>query len=284
MKRILLKTAVVTFVVVGPSLAQESDVTQITTKTTTLSSEADLLRDLWSIDDAKPLETGRLEFRTTFRWITSEAPANGGDSDDDSLIIPGLTWGAAENLELYSEVPVWVGDAGNRPDGLDGNADTTVGATWRFCDSLDIFPDVKSAAALRTSARLPTGDQSNGVDGELRLILTNDYESGLRSHLNAFGVTVNGDNDPDAREFQWGFLVGMDGPLCADGTVRWVADYFHRSSIHNGESNMNLLELGWEWDMAEAHKLGVAMQFGLDQTGDTPNFTVGLAYAYALLR
>ena len=120
------------------------------------------------------------------------------------------------------------------------------------------------------------------MDGEARLIFTNDYDSGMRSHLNGFVQTINGDNDSELREFQWGVVVGMDGPLCGDGTIRWVADYLHRSGQHNGSRNINLLELGWEWDMEAGRKLGMSWQIGLDGNEDTPNVGAVITYAHSL--
>lgn len=279
MKRIAVLTCSI-MVVGAPVLAQESETTYQTTTTTTLASKADLVRELWFIDDARTIDPGSVDLRMTFRWITANAPANLGDSDDDFIVVPGLAWGPCDNVEVFADVPVWVGDSGDKPGVKDGNADTNLGFTWRFWEGKDTW---NSALAFRGTARIPTGDDSDGVDGEFRLILTNEYESDLRSHINVFGQTVNGDVDPGLRDFQWGFLAGMDGPLCMQGAVRWVADYLHRSSYHDGASNINLMELGWEWDMAEAQKLGMSVQVGLDRTGDTPNVGAAIAYSHSLL-
>ena len=152
--------------------------------------------------------------------------------------------------------------------------------------------------ALSASARVPTGCGSEGVDGELRLIMTYEYDNGVRSHLNVFGKSVNGDNHEtwrpdddcgfddcvclDPRNFQYGAVIGFDGPLCADGAVRWVFDYMYRSSYYNARTGMNMAELGWEWTMSEMQKLGMSVQIGLDHVGDTPNFGAGLMYALSL--
>jgi len=311
MKRITLMMLVLTFV--GTSaLAQESDVTKETTTTTTVSGDADLLRELWFVDDARTVPTGQVDLRLGFRWITASAPANLGDSSDDFIVTPSLAWGVYENIELFADVPAWVGDSGDKGPYEEGNGDANVGFTWRFMEPVDIWP----AGAFRTTIRVPTGDNSNGVDAEGRLIFTNEYDSGIRSHINLFGTTVNGDNweslkigdtdltlggleeiipeeilglfggeesgVPEPRNFQWGVVLGLDGPLCGDGAVRWVVDYLHRSSIHYGRSNMHLLEAGWEWTISDAQKLGMSVQAGLDHTGDTPNFGASIVYAHSL--
>jgi len=138
------------------------------------------------------------------------------------------------------------------------------------------------ATALQASARIPTGDGSSGVDGELRLIFTNDYDSGLRSHLNGFVYSSNGDNVENNRHFQYGAAIGLDGPLCADGAVRWVIDYINRSSTQYGNSSMNLLDLGWQWKMSDMANWGMSFQVGLDDEDETPNFGAKMTYAHSL--
>lgn len=312
MKRILVVTCV--FSLVGPVMAQESEVTTVTTTEAPVGGVDLLSPPLWNMEDATPLDTNRVDLRLGFRWVTSSAPANWGDSDDDFVLEPTIVWGCYPNVQLSLSTPIWLGDGGDRPgmkgypggdddgwsdgggflgfgddwsDGLDGNADTYLGVLWRIYEQQSVtcagggcipLPSV----ALSGTMRVPTGCDSNGVDGELRLILTNEYDSGIRSHINGFVKTVNGDNDVDPEDFQWGVVLGADGPLCADGAVRWVADYMLRSPIHDDADEMNIFELGWEWEMADVHKLGMSMQIGLDDEDDTPNFGAGLTYAYSI--
>lgn len=242
------------------------------------ASGVDLLDGLWQMVDATPLPTGDVDLRLGYRWVTASDEANRGDSDDDSIVTPMIVWGACDNAQVSISVPVWLGDQGDIPGNPDGNADTNIGIVWRIADQQDIWPSV----ALGGNLRLPTGDRSNGVDAELRLILTNEYDSDLRSHINAFAESANGDNAEDQRHFQWGVVIGMDGPLCAGGAVRWVADYMHRSSEFDGTSNMNILELGWQWSMSDAESLGFAVQIGLDDNEETPNVGAGIMYSVSL--
>lgn len=289
------------------ALGQETETTTVTTTTTTVDGGANLTSELWYMDDATTLDQGRVELRFTSRWVTAGNPANNGDSSDDFTFTPGIAWGAAENLELFANVPIWLGAGGDRGAFEDGNYDTYAGLTWRLSDQQDWWP----ASALKFTARIPTGDGSDHIDGEARLILTNEYESGIRSHVNAFAYTANGmDDQPsgggddsflgvdlgglgfnflgvggdeiDRRHFQWGFVFGLDGPLCGDGAVRWVLDYMHRSSEYYGRNNTQILEAGWEWDIDECNRLGMSVQIGLDRLGDTPNFGAGVNYTRAL--
>jgi hypothetical protein len=285
--------------VAGAALAQESEEVTVTTVTT---GGEDLLTKLWFMEDATPVDPCQVDLRLGFQWMTASAPANLGDSDDDFILRPAIFWGAADNLELSLSVDAWLGDSGDMGPFEDGNYDTTIGLLWRFHEQTegghqDGYLHLPSMA-LSASARVPTGCGSEGVDGELRLIMTYEYDNGVRSHFNVFGKSVNGDNHEtwrsdddcglddcvclDPRNFQYGAVIGFDGPLCADGAVRWVFDYMYRSSYYNGRTGMNMAELGWEWTMSEMHKLGMSVQIGLDHVGDTPNFGAGLMYALSL--
>lgn len=298
MKRTL--SAACVLALAATTFAQESEKTTVTTTETVVAGGADLISELWNFEDAVPLSCGRADLRLTARWWTASSPASRGDSSDDFVVQPSLVFGVVDNVELSFAVPVWVGDAGDMPGGENGNADTNVGLLWRFMEANGGWP----AMALSAHGRFPTGHDSSGVDGTLALVMTNEYGSGLRSHVNVFGKTVNGHNDEGgrdghggwgwvwdgdddlggARNFQWGFVVGMDGPLCNDGSVRWVADYMNRSSYRYGASNINMLELGWEWAMAETSNLGMSFQIGLDDNEDTPNFGAGITYSMSLTK
>jgi hypothetical protein len=267
-----------------------SEQTTVTTREHVMPSDFYLLRELWSVKDAVPIPCGQLDLRLTGQWITAGAPANRGDSGDDFIITPGLVWGAADDFELFLNVPVWVGSGGEipgiRPDpitggtesGLDGNADAYLGFLWRFADQVDYWP----AAALQFTGRFPTGVRSSGIDVEGRLILTNEYDSGLRSHLNVWGTSANGDNFEELRHFQYGGSIGVDGPLAGDD-LRWVLDYMYVSSRELGNSGTNLADVGWQWRISDVHNLGMSVQIGLDHSDDeAPNFGAKVTYAYAL--
>lgn len=278
MKRILSGIFVLTLAV--SAVAQQKETTTVKTSTTTVKSGFDLLGgETFNVTDATPFETHAVDLRFAFRWETENAPANRGDSNDDFVIQPTIVWGSCPNVEVSVSTPVWVGDGGEIPGQADGNADTYFGLLWRLTDQQDYWP----ALALASSLRTPTGDHSNGVDWELRLAMTNEYDSGIRSHLNFFGITANHDNYENLRHFQYGAVAGLDGPLCADGAVRWVFDYMYRIGQREGGGGKNIAEAGWQWQIADAHRLGMSVQVGLDHAEDeTANMGAALTYAYSL--
>ncbi len=238
----------------------------------------DLLDELWNMQDATPVAEGTMDLRMTLGWVTEGAPANLGDSDDDFVLQPSLVWGTCPNVQLTLSVPIWLGDGGDIGATGDGNGDSYINLLWKFADQ----DGKKPAMAMSGTARIPTGHGSDGIDGELRLILTNSYDSGIRSHMNFFVFSSNTDNDQGLRDFQWGGVIGLDGPLCSEGAVRWVIDYMHRSSEHDGQNDMDLIELGWEWSKADSEKFGMSLQIGADRAGDTPNFGARFSYSKAL--
>ncbi|UCC30423.1 MAG: hypothetical protein JSU86_19760 [Phycisphaerales bacterium] len=306
MKRMCVLMCVV--LAAGTVLAQEEeDVTYETT--TTVSGGEDLMSQLWLLEDATPLNTGQVDLRLGLRWMTASAPANLGDSSDDFVLTPSIVWGAHDNLELSLGVDAWLGDGGDKGPFEDGNYNTTVGLLWRFFEQTSTecgdgclqLPSM----ALSATAWTPTGCGSSGLDGELRLIMTYEYGNGVRSHFNVFAKSVGstdyegvetlsqearrsflaGDDRfaLDPRHFQYGAVIGGDGPLCADGAVRWVADYQYRSSYYYGRTGVHIAELGWEWDISDACRLGMSFLAGLDHSGDTPNFGASLVYSYSLV-
>jgi hypothetical protein len=280
------------------AVAQEEDRTVETATTTTVSSGANLIGELWSVNDTVPIARDQVDLRFTFKYFTDWEISDG----DDFIAQPSILWGAWDNGQVSVRVPFWLGKGGDMGPFEDGNGDVYIGALWRLMDQVDYWPSL----ALSAEGRFPTGDGSSGVDGKVSLLLTNDYESGVRSHFNAFIQSVNGDNlessniDPTseaadntfgeinnvtARDLRWGAIVGLDGPLTADGSLRWVVDYAYQNSYTTGQDNIQLVDVGWEWALAEGQMLGMSGQFNVEQDhDDVPNYGVALTYSMALVR
>lgn len=297
MKRYLCVLAVCTLGVAA--VAQESETTNIKTTTTVIVEDSfDLLTPLFLMTDAVPVQPCSVHLRLNFRWETADGAATGGDNDDDFILTPAVVWGIAEDWEVWANVPIWFGDAGNRGPFEDGNYDTYVGALWRFKDQEGMWP----AMALAGEARIPTGDGSSGVDGELRLVMTNDYDSGLRSHVNIFGISQNGNNadtlvgdesegfldfegprQVSSTSCVWGVVVGMDGPLGEGGDLRWVADYMFRGPRYTqSDKNQHVAELGLQWALDGDRAFGIVGTAGLHNDQETPDYGLGMTYSHAL--
>jgi len=254
-------------------MAQQSEETTIVTKTT--ETGYDLVSPLY-MEDVTPVADGGLELRFRFEWLTDDYADI--DGDDDFTLGAGVYWGFAPNWEMSFALPFNVGDGDADADGVrgfDGDGDLTFGLLWRFAEQSGYVP----AMALQTKFRIDTGYRSSDCDAEARLILTNEYDSGLRSHINVGFET----NDGDWHRLPMIGVVGMDGPLCAGGAVRWIADYVHMNSEYLNGGNSNILELGTEWRITEGHKLGMMGQFGLDDHDETPDFGARVIYSLSIL-
>jgi hypothetical protein len=252
----------------------EEETTVITT--TTVEEVRDIKSPVF-LEDAVPQPTGTMNFSLGFDYET-ESGKGFEPAEDDFGIDLKWYWGPCEDVEVSLGLPFNLGDGSQTADGFDGNGDLTFGLLYRLIKETDDMP----AFALSGKLRTPTGDGSEGVDGELRGILTNTLVGDLRGHVNAFAITVNGENDPAARDFQWGFVFGVDAPLTEARDLWLIVDYLHRSSEHYGASNMNMIEAGLDWEVAHGHRVHFTTQVGLDDNEDTPNFGARVAYTYEL--
>ncbi len=280
MKQTLACAFVLALAVAAAAQQKETTTVKTTTTTTTVKSGFDLLGgETFNVTDATAFTTHAVDLRFAFRWETESFPANADDADDDFYLQPVAVWGCCPNVEVSSTVPIQIGDGGHIPGQADGHHDGYWGLLWHLTDQQGYFP----ALALASNLRLPTGQRSNGVDWELRLAMTNEYESGIRSHLNFFGITANHQNYEDLRHFQYGAVAGLDGPLGCDGNLRWVFDYMYRIGQHEGGGGKNIAEVGWQWQINDCNKLGMSVQAGLDHAEDeTLNAGAALTYAYTL--
>jgi hypothetical protein len=281
---------------------EKTTVTTTTTTTTSTTSGWDLTTELWSFEDATPVCKGQLDLRFTFRWIPE--PATPGEQDD-FVIQPSLVWGVWDNVEVSVSLPIWVGDNGDRGAYEDGNYDTYLGVLWRFLEPQGYWP----AMAVAGHARIPTGQGSDKMDGEVRLVLTNEYDSGIRSHVNGWVKSANGTNDQTSkafrdanvddtlddrgpndktgytRDFQWGFTVGLDGPIPRWDTARWVLNYIHRASEFYGYNDVDEIEGGIEWQVADAHKVGLSAKANLDHSNnEQPDYSASFTYSISLMK
>lgn len=304
---LLLCTSTTVFAQTKNNDVVKRETTTVTTTTTTTAPPVSASPDLLGLEtfnflDATTIPEGTVDLRLAGRWIQTKEtgdvfvgainnPWNDDDDDDQWILIPEIVWGASERYEMTLSVPTWV-----QGDPEEGNYDSYVSGQWRITDVEETCP----AVALYWQIRVPTGDGSNGVDGQLRLILTHEFENNVRSHFNIWGTSVNTDNYPDARDFQYGAVLGLDGPLNCDGTLRWVFDYmweishqegveadltyypYPRSEDRGGE-NRNTAEAGIQWQINECSKLGFAVQGGLDHAeNETPEWAASVTYSYTI--
>lgn len=262
--------AAATSLVVGSAAALAQDETTVTTSTTVRLADD----DDWEIQgpvflrSATPEETGEIVVKNIFGW---EHNREGSEEDRDEYEYElEVEWGVAENHELIFELPFQVGEGD-----VDGNGDLTLGWHWRLMKEEGSRP----AFAIRNYLRLPTGSHSNGVDYELRGLITKTITPDCtRLHLNPFAKSVNGDNEPEARHFQWGAAVGIDHRL--NDHLLLIADYIYSNGEEEHTRDNHEGELGLDWEIDERQSLGIAATTSLD--GDTHEPAFGAKISYML--
>ncbi len=230
---------------------------------------------------ADPEETGEIVIKNNSTYTTSS-----DGTDDDWEYEFEIEWGVVENHELIFELPINLGDGD-----VEGNGDATIGWHWRLWEEQDEWP----AFAVRSYIRIPSGYHSEGVDGEIRGLLTKTIVPGkFRIHANPFMRTLNGDPEgveegnegwnwcryerEDRRHFQWGAALGGDYWLTDD--LLFVADYVHESAEDTGTRNQHWVEADVDWYFAEDQILSVATMATLDGDSEGPNW--GLMFSYIL--
>lgn len=241
------------------------------TSTSTTSTTTTTMSESWEIDgpvflrSADPEPTGEGIIKNIFSWDTNKK------TDDDFEYELEIEYGIAPNHELIFELPVALGDGH-----VDGNADITLGWHWKLWDEQDWIP----AFAMRNYGRFPTGVDSSGVDYKWRGLFTKTITPDLfRLHFNPFFSCIAGDNNENARAFQWGAAIGADYKLCDN--LNLIGDYIYSNGEDEGTRDNHTAELGLDWSIDRCNTLGVATRVGLDGDDNGTALGVSISYMYS---
>ena len=225
------------------------------------------ISDFFNVREANAnVEQGEWELEFESQWKT------GPEGDDDFSLSTNLKYGITDDLWVELELlPINLGDGGDQ-----GAGDLALIVFYQFLHEDETWPAFASWAEMR----IPTGEGSSGVDGELHFNLTKTLVENFRGHLEGFIETANGgrgDEGDGRRPFQWGIGVGFDYQF-TEQTIGTI-NYLNRSSEEEGHSNLNILELGMVHELAENQHLKAAIDIGLDDNEETPNFGAKLQYS-----
>ncbi|MCG3136374.1 MAG: hypothetical protein HJJLKODD_00204 [Phycisphaerae bacterium] len=252
---------------------------------------------------ADPQPLGTFDLKVFFDYSTAS-----DGSDDDFFTRFAWEWGFLENHELVLKLPI------NYGDGEEGNADISVGWHWRLWKEDGWIP----AFAIYNEVRLPTGNDSSGVDWEIRPIITKSIiENSLRLHVNPFFKWLGGDNietnawkhagdntDEDRpfgwnergstnwggnswfwnrdrktdREFQAGSTFGLDYKLTDAATVNF--NYILDSGVLNGYGMQHSMEAGIDYNIMANQWLTWSTRWTLD--GDSQGDNWGMVLGYVI--
>ena len=226
------------------------------------------ISDFFNIREANAnVSKGEWEVEFEAEWTTGA-----GEGDDDFAIWPNVKYGITDTLFIELEVlPLNLGDGGDQ-----GNGDLALIVFNQFLKEGAYIP----AFAAWAEMRIPTGQGSSGVDGELHFNVTKTLFPKFRAHLEGFIETANGgrgDEDENRRPFQWGAGPGFDYQF--DEKTIGVLNYLNRSSEERGGHNQNILEIGVAREIVKGQHIKVAVDVGLDGQEETPDFGAKLLWS-----
>ncbi len=211
------------------------------------------------MEDAYAIEHRAMELRAGLRYALND------DGDDALAVVPEFAIGALPQLEVRGRL--YLGDT--RVDEFE-NLDLQVGALYSFNAESGNLP----AFAAGADIRLPTGDDSEGVDLALKGIASKALEA-HRLHAN-LGLTFVGDPGHHKRSHRWLGGVGYDLPL--SDQVLLVADVAGFSSVKKGEKTVYLLEVGARMQLDERSVVSGALGGGFGGSHEAPDLTITIGY------
>ncbi|MBI5764725.1 MAG: hypothetical protein HZA51_14510 [Planctomycetes bacterium] len=267
----------------GASKSETKSETTYETKTVSSVYGFKGVNDFFNIREANSdVKACEWEFMIGSNWSTFHSRKH---RDDDFTMTPSIKYGITDDLFAEMELlPVNLGDGLNLPnsDGADGTGDIALKLFWQFLHETDCLP----AMAIWGEARLPTGENSEKVDGTLNLNLTKTICGPLRAHLQGFVMTANGSRGDwdriefgDRRHFQWGVGPGLDYAINECNMI--VFNYLNRSSDYYGSHNNNILELGYVYTINECSYLRAAVDVDTHSDADGAHWSAKIQYAYS---
>jgi len=271
-----------------------SAATTLTNSTIEQHGAEDVMEDLQSfntyisLEDGQPGQRGEWQVNIFNGWQTQS------HESDPWLMLLELEYSPncpsswlLSNAKFGIDVPLELGNGG-----VDGNGDVEL--NWKQRLVTEQTGEWWPTVSLENGIRLPTGDNSSGVDWTLEGVVAKQLGPGT-AVFNAFLTSANGDNnleraswwekstgqgeDDDLRHFQWGLRVGYKWRLTDNFAI--LGDYINQSSELNGERNQNIGEIAAEWRVNDHFTIGPGIMFGLDGQDETPRFGAGVLVHYS---
>ncbi len=221
-----------------------------------------------SLEDGQPGDPGALELQLDFGWSTMSDESD-AITWETELKYTGEGSEFLQNMKLSLTVPFELGNGG-----IDGNGDTEFAWQQRWVAEDGGMPTLATIFSMRA----PTGYQSSGVDGTFTGIVAKDCGPGT-FFLNGWVTSANGDNLEDRRDFQWGGRIAYLYCFAEDAAL--TIDYVNQTSEEHGESNMNLMEFGAQFQINDKLIIGPGILVGLDGKESTPDFGAGIRVTYS---
>ncbi len=216
------------------------------------------------LTDAAPIAYQTWELQSTFRYDRLDG------NEDRFTLAPRFETGIAEHTQFSLEVPILMGEADQK-----GSGDIIPEVFYNFHREHDNLP----AAALAASVRIPTGEDSDVTETQLKLILSKEVMPGRQDgsvHANiAWGHLF--DEDGDERDDRLSVAAGYSQRATNNTLV--VVDYVFEQQREEGRE-FNLLEGGARYSLDKRTVLTGAIAAGLSNDSPDVRATTGVQYTF----
>jgi hypothetical protein len=158
------------------------------------------------------------------------------------------------------------------------SGDLRIGALYNLNQETLVMP----AFGVKLEVEVPTGVDSNGVDVEIKGIVTKSFER-LSVHFNAAYLFLT-DSGRGERDGRYEVVLGASYPIGAPKFTRatLVADVFTEQSTHRGESNVVGTEIGVRYQLTPSMvwDVGVGTEFSGPSDRSPFFLSTGLSWAF----
>jgi hypothetical protein len=222
------------------------------------------------LDDAYAISTGEIAVEIGVGFTLQRRGA------DQGVFPVELLFGALPNLQIGIGSVLFTDP--REIDEPTKSGDLEVSVLYNFNQETLVLP----AFGAKVGVNLPTGVDSDGVELEVKAIVTKSVER-LSVHLNA-GYEFLTDARRGERDGRYELVLGASVPLGAPKYTRatLVADIFTEQSIHRGESNVVGGEVGVRYQLTPTivWDLGVGTEFAGPADRSRLFFNTGLSFGF----
>lgn len=216
------------------------------------------------LTDASPIAYQSWELQSTFRYERLDG------NEDRFTLAPRFQTGIAEHTQFSLEVPILMGEADQ-----EGSGDLIPEIFYNFHREHDNLP----AAAVAASLRIPTGEDSDVTETQLKLLLSKEVVPGRPDgsvHANfAWGHLF--DEDGDERDDRLIVAAGYSQRLTNDTLM--LADYVYEQQREE-DLEFHLLEAGARLNFNGRTVLTGALATGLSNDSPDLRVTTGIQYTF----